>query len=120
MPNIETVRRWILGDDEFRVQYARARTVQAETYAEEIVEIADDSERDVTIDANGVPMVNSEVVARSKLRVDARKWVASKLLPKKYGERQIIEQEGEVRHYVMFGVKESQDAVTWEQQNSLS
>lgn len=32
-------------------------------------------------------MVNHEQIARSRLRVDARKWAAAKLAPKKYGDR---------------------------------
>ena len=39
---------------------------------------------------------NREFVNRSKLRVDSRKWQLSKLLPKKYGEKQTIEHEGEI------------------------
>jgi hypothetical protein len=76
----------------FRDQYTRAREEQAETLLDEIVEIADDSRHDT------IPKVgrdgeeygeqpNSEWIARSRLRVDARKWVVSKLAPKKYGEK---------------------------------
>ena len=71
MPTAETVRTWLLKHEGFSAQYARAREVQAEHYADEIVEIAD-TEADA---------------AKARVRVDARKWTASKLLPKKYGER---------------------------------
>nr|WP_241430770.1 hypothetical protein [Tatumella saanichensis] len=79
--------RWIQSFDDFRNQYARAREVQADVLAEEIIEIADDSSGDVIVDEDGREQTNHERVARSRLRVDARKWYASKLAPKKYGDR---------------------------------
>lgn len=70
-PSTEFVRRWLLEDEIFCAQYVRAREEQAEYYADEIVHIADSED-----DPN-----------KAKVRVDARKWVAAKLLPKKYGDR---------------------------------
>jgi hypothetical protein len=87
MPNKATVFRWLAAYAQFGDQYARAREAQAEALADEIVEIADESSCDTYVDDNGNQRTNAEVVARSKLRVDARKWVASKLLPKKYGDK---------------------------------
>lgn len=87
MPSTTSVCLWLSKYPEFATQYARAREEQAETYADEIVEIADDSANDTYIDENGQTRTNQEVVARSRLRVEARKWVASKLKPKKYGEK---------------------------------
>jgi hypothetical protein len=75
MPSIGTVLRWVGEKPDFQKQYARAREIQAETHADDIVTIADGKEED-----------DSVRTARDRLRVDARKWVASKLLPKKYGE----------------------------------
>ena len=71
MPTDETVRQWRLADAEFSAQYARAREARAEVLADEIVEIAD----------------TAEDAQLARLRVDARKWAASKLDPKRYGER---------------------------------
>lgn len=88
MPKATTVFRW-LADDRyaaFREQYARAREAQAERMAEEILQIADDGANDTYKTEDG-EAVNHDVVARSRLRVDARKWLASKLAPKKYGEK---------------------------------
>lgn len=73
-PGKSTVFRWLAENKEFRDQYARAREQQAELYAAELVDIADENPKD----AAGVQ--------RNRLRVDTRKWVASKLLPKKYGD----------------------------------
>lgn len=59
----------------------------ADVWFEEIVDIADDSSRDMVERPDGSKALDSEHVQRSKLRVDARKWAASKLAPKKYGDR---------------------------------
>jgi hypothetical protein len=67
-------------------QYARAREAQADKFAEEILQIADDGSNDTYETENGTA-TNHDVIARSKLRVDARKWLASKMAPKKYGEK---------------------------------
>ncbi|HEY1863793.1 MAG TPA: hypothetical protein VGG77_08915 [Roseiarcus sp.] len=50
------------------------------------MEIADDS-RDDYMETKHGPVVNSEAINRSRLRVDARKWAMSKMLPKKYGDK---------------------------------
>ncbi len=81
MPAISTVFRWLGLHPEFSEQYARAREEQAEALADEIVAIAD---KDSDGDDSAV------LAARDRLRVDARKWVASKLKPKKYGDRQVL------------------------------
>ncbi|MHB1326877.1 MAG: terminase small subunit-like protein [Gemmatimonadales bacterium] len=86
MPHVSTVYRWIAANEAFRDMYARAREDQADTLADEIVAIADDGSND-TYEKDGVEFTNQDVVARSKLRVDARKWVAAKLKPKKYGDK---------------------------------
>ena len=73
MPSIMSVYRWLDAHPEFREKYARARADQADTLADEIVEIADER-------------TSPEMINQQRLRVDARKWVASKLKPKKYGD----------------------------------
>lgn len=87
MPDLRTVMRWLEADESFRQQYARAREIQAEVFAEEIVAIADDGSNDTYVDEEGKTHVDQDVIARSKLRVEARKWIACKLLPKKYGDK---------------------------------
>jgi hypothetical protein len=88
-----TVLRWLDDEDkkDFCLQYARAKEEQADYLAEEILEIADDSSGDIKIikdkAGNDIEVENTEFTNRSKLRVDARKWVASKLKPKKYGDK---------------------------------
>ena len=87
MPDKATVFRWLAKDAQFRDQYARAREAQAEHWADEILEIADDGSNDTYEDDNGNTRTDQEVVARSRLRVDSRKWLMSKLAPKKYGDK---------------------------------
>jgi len=71
-PDVKTVYRWMMANEEFRQQYALAREDQADTLADEILDIADN----VTEDAGS-----------RRVRIDTRKWVASKLKPKKYGDK---------------------------------
>ena len=88
MPCRSAVFRWLSERPEFADQYARAREEQAETLADEIVAISDETEVTVKHDGEEVRLaLDATAVARGRLRIDARKWVASKLKPKKYGER---------------------------------
>ncbi|MES3041814.1 MAG: terminase small subunit protein [Pseudomonadota bacterium] len=79
--------KWLAEDESFSKQYARAKEECADFIAEEILEIADDGKNDTYTDDKGNVCTNQDVIARSRLRVDARKWYASKLAPKKYGEK---------------------------------
>ncbi len=99
MPEARTVHYWIVENEEFFQQYARAREAQADTLAEETIEIADDGSNDWMErhdPKNPGYEFNGEHVQRSRLRVDARKWFASKVAPKKYGERIDHEHGGNV------------------------
>lgn len=89
MPGRATVMRWLANNSQFRDQYARAKEEQADVLADEIVAIADEDDTKVIAGGDGTTVVvfDSTAVARNRLRVDARKWVASKLKPKKYGDR---------------------------------
>lgn len=75
MPSKAAVFRWLHAEPDFADQYARAREAQAEALADEIVDIADAAGADPQL---------------GKLRVEARKWVASKLKPKRYGDRTLL------------------------------
>ena len=90
MPNAQTVFAWILSKPDFSNKYARAREVQADTMADQILTISDDGKND-WMEKHGSGDVgwqlNGEHVQRSRLRVDARKWLASKMAPKKYGDK---------------------------------
>jgi hypothetical protein len=88
MPAESTVRLWVVDDrDGFSAQYARAREAQADYWAEQIVEIADDGSNDTYTDKDGNERTDQEVIARSRLRVDTRKWLMARMAPKRYGDK---------------------------------
>lgn len=91
MPSQVSVFRWLAARDEFSKQYALAREAQADALFDEMLDIADDGRNDwmATKDDDGESgwRANGEHIQRSKLRLDARKWMASKLQPKKYGDK---------------------------------
>jgi hypothetical protein len=87
MPGQTTVFAWLAINEEFQKQYALAREQQADKYAAEIIEISDDGKNDTYRNERGEVVTDNDVIARSRLRVDARKWYASKLAPKKYGDK---------------------------------
>jgi hypothetical protein len=86
MPDKRDVMGWRNAIPEFAEQYARAKDAQMEHYAEEMIAIADDGTND-WMEREGVLVADHEVINRSKLRVDTRKWIMAKLAPKRYGER---------------------------------
>jgi hypothetical protein len=79
--------RLLRENKELNERYARAREIYAASIFDEIIEIADESHSDVEIGEDGKVFTNNEVVQRSRLKIDARKWVLSKLEPKKYGDK---------------------------------
>ena len=81
--------RWLDEDETKRHRYARACEIRAEKIFEEIIEIADDASQDAIYTERG-PVENKEFVNRSRLKVDARKWVLSKMNPTKYGDKTIL------------------------------
>lgn len=87
MPVTSSVCKWLNEQPAFAEQYARAREVQADTMADDILSIADDGLNDTYLDGDGNKRTDQDVIARSRLRVDARKWLASKMAPKKYGDK---------------------------------
>lgn len=86
MPHVVTVYRWLSRIPEFRNMYTQAKEEQADTLAEEIQDIADQMPMEVT-DKDGNTKFDPAYINWMRLRVDARKWTASKLKPRKYGDR---------------------------------
>ena len=79
---------WVDADSGLADRYARARARAADVIFEEILGLADDGIADTSIDPEtGREIVDHDHIQRSKLRVDARKWVLAKMLPKKYGDK---------------------------------
>lgn len=90
LPEKITVNVWRYKYPEFSTQYAQAKLKQADLLAEEMLDIADDGTNDwmesFGEDGDTLYKLNGEHVQRSRLRIDTRKFLASKLLPKQYGQ----------------------------------
>lgn len=80
-PDPSTIHAWRKEHPDFSDKYWRAKLIQADILAEEILDIADGC--------------TADNYTQAKLRIDTRKWIASKLLPKKYGDKCILETEKE-------------------------
>lgn len=94
-----TVRGWANQDvDGFRDKLKMAKDLCVENMVDEVIEIADDAQKDFKIDPKtGKPVFNFEAVARSKLRIETRKWVAAVVNPIKYAEKREIFQDSTLR-----------------------
>lgn len=89
----ETFYKIINNDKNAALQYARATEERSEILVEDMLSIADAYEDDVHLDEDGNEVTNHNIIQRDRLRVDTRKWLASKLKPKKYGDSSKLELE---------------------------
>lgn len=100
MPAPSTIYLALANNPAFSERYARAREAQLARWEDELLEIADDGSNDWTEregqDGSKVAVVDHEHITRSRLRADTRKWLMSKRMPQKYGDR--IEIDGAVKH----------------------
>ena len=92
MPHHTTFFSWIDDNKERLAQYARAREDRADSIFEDMFDIADSQQKDVITLEDGKEVVNHDVIQRARLRVDTRKWILSKMQPKKYGDKLEVEQ----------------------------
>lgn len=90
VPSIPTVYKWLDNHPDFFQDYARARSKQADTFADMVMTEA----------------FNSHDAQIGRLRIDALKWTASKLAPKKYGDKVEVEQTGNTNFKISFAVPE--------------
>ena len=96
MPAQSTVYEWLLRHPEFAEQYTRAREEQADSLADEIIDIADEQPEVVAVtDKKTGALIEHKLdgafLQWQKNRIEARKWTAMKLKPKKYGDRVAVE-----------------------------
>lgn len=90
MPAQSSVFKWLSAHTEFSEKYTRAREAQADVLFDEILQIADTpiiGEKRKVKDDGGIEISSGDMIEHRRLQVDARKWMASKLLPKKYGDK---------------------------------
>jgi hypothetical protein len=106
-PDKASVFKWLRTKPEFLDQYTRAKAEAADSMVDDMQDIADDARNDfMTANDPNNPgyKLNGEHINRSRLRVDTRKWIASKLKPKKYGEKLDIDHAGSLSLTVVTGV----------------
>lgn len=97
LPTRQTVYNWCVADRAFFDEYTKAREIGLDKMADDLLEIADDGSNDWMAKndpENPGYVANGEHHARSRLRVDTRKWYLSKLAPKRFGERVALEHTG--------------------------
>lgn len=96
-PAKRTVMRWVAKDEKLAAQYADAQNLRAEHYFDEIIDIAD----------------SKSDPQKTRVQIDARKWVLARMNPKKYGDRFTQELTGEgggpVIHKVEYEIVDPQD-----------
>jgi terminase small subunit-like protein len=100
MPSDRMVRAWALdAEHPFSPQYTRAREIGYQVMADELLDIADDGRNDFMTrqtDNGPIRVHDPEAIRRSQLRVDTRKWLLSKALPKIYGDKQTVDLNAKV------------------------
>jgi hypothetical protein len=116
LPARNTIVTWLANDlfGDFHQQYRRARVDQADSLVEQIREIADDSRQDYRNGDKGEPVLDRDHILRSKLRIDTLKWLAGKLNPKTYGDRQMLSLDSEntmpMGYRIVFGNDDAPEA----------
>lgn len=90
-PNHDTIYQHIIRSAEFADKYAHAKERQQDCLVDYMMDICDDTSRDMYVDSLGNIKPNMTAVARDKLRADNIKWTAARLA-RKYRDKQVIEQ----------------------------
>lgn len=105
MPHESVVRWWAAQPEHpFSTMYVRARQIGYLHMGDELLDIADNAKNDwmerADDDGRTMMVLNREAIARSQLRIETRKWVLAKALPKIFGEKVAMEHEhtGRIEH----------------------
>jgi hypothetical protein len=94
LPKYEVALGWLTDYPDFAEMYKAAQRARGDVLFEEALTISDDGRNDwmARNDPNNIGwQFNGEHIQRSKLRVDTRKWAASKLNPSRYGDKLAVE-----------------------------
>lgn len=86
MPSEDTIYKWRYRHAYFAEKYTLAKSRQVELYAEQIIAISDNKTQDYYRDKEGNKRIDPGAVMHRRLQIDTRKWYASKLAPKIYGD----------------------------------
>ena len=84
--SVRTFMRIVGKEPKVATQYQAALDSMLQVYADEIITISDDAHRDTIIDEKGNERADNEWINRTKLRVDSRKWLLSKMKPERFGD----------------------------------
>jgi phage terminase large subunit-like protein len=116
-PSTFAVLKWLEKHPEFATHYARARELQADHYFDEIRDVTDqEPTTSKTFDEDGnvtSERVDAGEVQHRRLKVDALKWMASKLRPKKYGDLTQVQGEVAHRYVAMIPARTTNDPAEW-------
>jgi hypothetical protein len=98
-PGLNTFYKWLYSNADFEKLYAQAKELRADFLADEVLAISDADEGDARLEYNaqGVPyaVIDGKNVQRSRLMADSRKWLASKLNARRYGDQLDLTSKGE-------------------------
>jgi hypothetical protein len=98
LPSRKTFLEWLAKDKDLSSQYARTCDVRADIIFDEMMDIADDGTNDYMTKQIGdgieIQVLNTEHIQRSRLRIDTRKWILSKMNPKKYSDKIDLTSDG--------------------------
>jgi hypothetical protein len=92
-PCQDTLFTWLKKYSDFSEQYARSKMCQVELLVDEILEISDDVSQDQYVNEQGALVSNHSAINRARLKIDTRKWLACKLVPRVYGNKIDIESD---------------------------
>lgn len=104
VPSEATVRAWALDDiGGFSAQYMRAREIGYHGLFDEILEIADTTQEGVTTTQKitGTEIRTGDMIEHRKLRVDSRKWMLGRALPKIYGDKLDVDHSGTITVHIL-------------------
>lgn len=122
-PSEATIRNWHINNvHEFSAQYTQAREAQMDRFADEILEIADDGSNDWMERKGGENPgweLNGEHTRRSLMRIEARKWLMSKIAPKRFGDKIQVENTNGPSWYIE-GVAKEISSESWERTAQLA
>lgn len=108
MPAIKTVFNWFKSYPLFLQQYAQAKQESADAMAEEILDLSDGA---IAVIKNGAEKKSNALAQAVKLQVDTRKWIMSKMKPKKYGEKLDLTSLGKRLPTPIYGGKSTKSTV---------
>ena len=116
MPAKSQLYKRLYADEKSREIYYAAREIQMEAMAEEILEISDDASQDFSVDDRGRRISHNDVVQRARLKTDTRKFLMSKMAPRRFGDKNVTEISGAggapLAMTIITGVPRGPEAVT--------